>query len=58
MPYNIPVKNVATYFPETNPLVPIDSVADKSLTPTSKSVIITIEPVLEHGKIVIAEVKD
>jgi len=58
VPYNIPVKNVATYFPETNPLVPIDSVADKSLTPTSKSVVITIEPVYEHGKIVIAEVKD
>ncbi len=58
VPYNIPVKNVATYFPETNPLVPIDSVADKSLTPTSKSVVITIEPVLEHGRIVIAEVKD
>ncbi len=58
VPYNIPVKNVATYFPETNPLVPIDSVADKSLTPTSKSVVITIEPVYEHGKIVIAEVRD
>ncbi len=58
VPYNIPVKNVATYFPETNPLVPIDSVADKSLTPTSKSVVIKIEPVLENGKIVIAEVRD
>ena len=58
VPYNIPVKNVATYFPETNPLVPIDSVADKSLTPTSKSVVIKIEPVLEDGKIVIAEVRD
>ena len=58
VPYNIPLKNVATYFPETNPLVPIDSVADKSLTPTSKSVVITIEPVYEHGKIVIAEVRD
>ena len=57
VPYNIPVKNVATYFPETNPLVPIDSVADKSLTPTSKSVVIKIEPVLENGKIVIAEVR-
>ena len=58
VPYNIPVKSVATYFPETNPLVPIDSVADKSLTPTSKSVIITIEPVFVNGKIVIAEVRD
>ena len=58
VPYNIPVKNVATYFPETNPLVPIDSVADKSLTPTSKSVVIKIEPIFENGKIVIAEVKE
>ena len=58
VPYNIPVKNVATYFPETNPLVPIDSIGDKSNTPTSKSVVITIEPVLENGKIVIAEVRE
>jgi molybdopterin-dependent oxidoreductase alpha subunit len=58
VPYNIPVKNVATYFPETNPLVSINSTADKSNTPTSKSVVITIEPVIENGKIVIAEVRD
>ena len=58
VPYNIPVKNVATYFPETNPLIPIDSISDKSNTPTSKSVIIMIEPVLENGKIVIAEVRN
>ena len=58
VPYNIPVKSVATYFPETNPLVPIDSIADGSNTPTSKSVVITIEPVLENGNIVIAEVRD
>jgi molybdopterin-dependent oxidoreductase alpha subunit len=38
--YNIPEKCTATYFPETNVLVPIDSVAEKSNTPTSKSVII------------------
>ena len=57
VPYNIPVKNVATYFPEANPLVPIDSFADRSNTPTSKSVVITIEPFWEDGKIVIAEVK-
>jgi molybdopterin-dependent oxidoreductase alpha subunit len=57
VPYNIPTKCVATYFPESNPLVPIDSTADVSNTPTSKSVVITIEPVLEDGKIVMAEVK-
>lgn len=43
VPYPIPEGNVATYFPETNPLVPIDSYADKSHTPTSKFVKITIE---------------
>ncbi len=34
--YPIPPGNAATYFPETNPLVPIDSYARKSHTPSSK----------------------
>ncbi len=42
--YAIPRGCAATYFPETNVLVPIDSVAVGSRTPTSKSVIISIEP--------------
>ncbi len=42
VPYPIPRKCVATYFPEANVLIPIESVADKSNTPTSKSVIVTI----------------
>ena len=42
VPYNIPSGNTATYYPETNVLVPIDSVAEKSNTPTSKLVIIKI----------------
>ena len=45
VPYPIPVGNVATYFPEANPLVPIDSFAAKSYTPTSKLVKITVEEV-------------
>lgn len=44
VPYNIPRQCVATYFPEANVLVPIDSFADVSKTPTSKSVVITIIP--------------
>jgi anaerobic selenocysteine-containing dehydrogenase len=40
--YSIPSKTVATYFPETNVLVPINSTAVKSNTPTSKSVVIEI----------------
>ncbi len=42
IPYNIPKGCVATYFPEANVLVPIKSTADKSNTPTSKSVVIKI----------------
>lgn len=42
LPYPIPPTNVATYFPETNPLVPIDSFARKSLTPASKMVKIKV----------------
>ncbi len=34
---------VAAYFPETNVLVPLDSVADESGTPTSKSIVIRLE---------------
>ena len=43
IPYDIPRGNVATYFPESNVLIPIDSVAEKSNTPTSKSVEVTIK---------------
>jgi len=42
VPYNIPERNTATYYPETNVLVPIDSVALGSNTPVSKRVIIKI----------------
>lgn len=41
--FPIPEKCIATYFPETNVLVPIGLKADKSLTPASKSIRITIE---------------
>jgi molybdopterin-dependent oxidoreductase alpha subunit len=41
--FSIPERCAATYFPETNVLVPIDSVADKSNTPTSKMVIIKLQ---------------
>ena len=42
VPYPIPRRCAATYFPEANVLVPVSSVADKSLTPTSKSVVISL----------------
>ncbi len=44
VPFNIPKQCTATYFPETNVLVPIDSYADKSQTPTSKFILITLQP--------------
>ncbi len=44
VPFSIPKKCTATYFPETNVLVPIGSVADKSNTPVSKSVVIKVVP--------------
>jgi molybdopterin-dependent oxidoreductase alpha subunit len=43
VPYPIPKGCVATYFPEANPLVPIDSKAEKSHTPTSKSIIVSLQ---------------
>jgi molybdopterin-dependent oxidoreductase alpha subunit len=41
--YDIPCQCIATYFPETNVLVPISETADKSGTPVSKSVVVEIK---------------
>ena len=41
--YSTPVGNAAAYYPETNPLVPLDHVAAKSNTPVSKAVVIRLE---------------
>ena len=43
--YEIPRGCLATYFPEANVLVPIYSVAKTSHTPTSKSIIVSLEKV-------------
>ncbi len=48
VPYDIPRRCAATYFPEANVLVPIGSVAEKSNTPASKSVVISIRPAREQ----------
>lgn len=42
VPYNIPEGNTATYYPETNVLVPINLVATGSNTPVSKAVAIRL----------------
>ncbi len=44
VPYPIPKGCAAAYFPEANPLVPLNSFAERSQTPTSKSIIISIQP--------------
>ncbi|MFS0733082.1 FdhF/YdeP family oxidoreductase [Microbacterium sp. 1P10UB] len=41
--YDTPRGNAAAYYPETNVLVPLDSTAAESNTPTSKSVIIRLQ---------------
>ena len=41
--YRTPRGNAAAYYPETNVLVPLDSVAEGSGTPTSKSIVIRLE---------------
>ena len=42
VPYKIPQQNLASYFPEMNVLVPINHFADKSQTPISKSIVVTV----------------
>jgi anaerobic selenocysteine-containing dehydrogenase len=48
VPFSIPRRCAATYFPETNVLVPVRSVAEKSNTPASKSIVISISPAREE----------
>lgn len=42
IPYDIPKGNLAAYFPEANPLIPVNQFAKKSRTPISKSIIVTV----------------
>ncbi|MFH6602645.1 FdhF/YdeP family oxidoreductase [Maribacter algicola] len=43
IPYKIPKGNLAAYFPETNVLVPYNHFAEKSRTPISKSIKVSLE---------------
>jgi molybdopterin-dependent oxidoreductase alpha subunit len=52
--YDIPKGNVAAYFPETNALVPLDSVGDYSDTPTSKAIPVVIEPFIDTETITVS----
>jgi anaerobic selenocysteine-containing dehydrogenase len=40
--YDLPRRSAAAYFPEANALVPVESVADKSRTPTYKNVVVSV----------------
>lgn len=42
--YQIPAGCIAAYYPETNPLVPLESVADDCGTPTYKSISVILKP--------------
>jgi molybdopterin-dependent oxidoreductase alpha subunit len=44
VPYEIPQGCAAAYYPETNVLVPLRHVADRSNQPASKSLVISVEP--------------
>ncbi|MFC7450799.1 FdhF/YdeP family oxidoreductase [Rhodococcus daqingensis] len=46
--YSTPKGNAAAYYPETNPLIPLDHVAAKSNTPVSKAVLVRLEPAGVH----------
>ena len=42
--YDIPRGCLAAYYPETNPLVPLDSFAEHARTPTSKAITVALHP--------------
>jgi formate dehydrogenase major subunit len=44
VPYDQPRGCAAAYYPETNPLIPLESKAEGSNTPTSKSVMVRLLP--------------
>lgn len=47
VPYDIPSGNIAAYFPEANPLVPVGSFAVHSRTPTSKRIQVSVSALPE-----------
>ena len=44
VPFDLPRGCVAAYYPETNPLVPLDSHAERARTPTSKAIAVVLRP--------------
>lgn len=52
--YAIPRGNLAAYYPETNPLVPLSRFGDGTGTPTSKSIPVMVTPAQEQPTLRIA----
>ncbi|MDG9885897.1 FdhF/YdeP family oxidoreductase [Pseudomonas sp. GD04058] len=50
--FDIPAGQAAAYYPEVNPLVPLESVGDGSHTPTSKFVAIQLKPATVEARII------
>jgi molybdopterin-dependent oxidoreductase alpha subunit len=49
VPYPTAPGSAAAYYPETNVLVPLDSVADISNQPTSKGIVVRLEPTSDRA---------
>ena len=49
--FDIPAGQAAAYYPEVNPLIPLESVGDGSSTPTSKFVAIRLEATAQSARI-------
>ena len=49
--FDIPAGQAAAYYPEVNPLVPLESIGDGSHTPTSKFIAIKLERARDDGRI-------
>ncbi|MCU4675993.1 FdhF/YdeP family oxidoreductase [Catenovulum sp. 2E275] len=45
--YDIPRGNLAAYYPETNPLLSIESIGEHSYTPTSKSIPVSLKQITD-----------
>jgi len=52
--YAIPRGNLAAYYPETNPLVPLTRFGDGTGTPTSKSIPVSVTPSQQRDTLRIA----
>lgn len=50
VPYPTALGCAAAYYPETNVLLPLDSVAETSNQPTAKGMVVRLEPVVAGGK--------